>query len=167
MASRELNKLIQPLIEALGFEFVGLEHGPNPKHSVLVIYIDKAEGIDVEDCATVSREVSALLDVEDPISGRYTLEVSSPGLDRPLFTLQQYAQFAGQEAKISLFAPAGGRRRFKGVILSAENDVVAIEQDGERFVLDLGNIAKGRLVPDYDQLFERGAATPNGRQAID
>jgi ribosome maturation factor RimP len=97
--------------------------------------------------------VAALLDVEDPISGNYNLEVSSPGLDRPLFKLEHYARFTGQEVKITLFAPQEGRRKFRGTILGVEEERVRIEQDGVEVALDISGIAKARLVPDYDSLF--------------
>ena len=148
-----MTTLLQPLVEDLGYEFVGLEHSSNPKSAVLVIYIDSADGIAVEDCEKVSREVAALLDVEDPIPGRYNLEVSSPGLDRPLFTLEQFGQFAGEVAQISLYAPHEGRRKFKGQILGTDEGQVKIDQGGVEVTLDLGNIAKARLVPDYDSIF--------------
>ena len=155
MKSVKLTHLIQPLVEDLGYEFVGLEHGSNPKNPVLVIYIDKEEGIAVQDCEKVSREVAALLDVEDPIPGRYSLEVSSPGLERPLFTLAHYEQFTGETVKISLYAPQDGRRKFNGEILGVEDGQVKLEQDGSEVLVDLGNIAKARLVPDYDNLFAK------------
>ena len=153
MSDAKLTQLLQPLIEDMGYEFVGLEHRSNPKNPVLVIYIDRPEGIAVDDCENVSREVAALLDVEDPIPGHYNLEVSSPGLDRPLFTLQQFERFRGEQAKVSLYAPLDGRRKFKGTILGATEGVVKLEQDGTEVELDMGNIAKARLVPDYDSLF--------------
>lgn len=146
--------MLQPLVEELGYEFVGLEYSGNPKNSTLVIYIDKEEGIAVEDCETVSREVAALLDVEDPISGHYNLEVSSPGLARPLFTLEHFDQFSGEQVKLTAFAPVEGRRKFKGRILGTGEGTVRIEQDGIEVSLEFGNIAKARLVPDYDSLFE-------------
>lgn len=154
MSSKRLNSMLQPLVEELGYEFVGLEYSGNPKNSTLVIYIDKAEGIAVEDCETVSREVAALLDVEDPISGHYNLEVSSPGLDRPLFSVEQFAQFSGEQVKVTAFAPVEGRRKFKGQILGAADGTVRLEQDGDEVSLEFSNIAKARLIPDYDSLFE-------------
>ena len=153
MSSGKLTSLLQPLVEDLGYEFVGLEQSSNPKSPVLAIYIDSAGGIAVEDCAKVSREIAALLDVEDPIPGNYQLEVSSPGLDRPLFTLEQFQQFSGEVVKVSLYAPEDGRRKFKGKILGTNDGQVRMEQDGVEVTLDLGNIAKARLVPDYDGLF--------------
>jgi ribosome maturation factor RimP len=155
LRSVKLTHLIQPLVEDLGYEFVGLEHGSNPKNPVLVIYMDKQSGIAVEDCERVSREVAALLDVEDPIPGHYNLEISSPGLDRPLFTLEQFDQFSGEQARITLYAPQDGRRKLKGEILGTEDDQVKLNQDGLEVLLELGNIAKARLVPDYDNLFTK------------
>ncbi|MFC1696447.1 ribosome maturation factor RimP, partial [Pseudomonadota bacterium] len=99
MRSVKLTHLLQPLVEDLGYEFVGLEHGSNTKNPVLAVYIDSEDGIAVEDCEKVSREVAALLDVEDPIPGHYNLEISSPGLDRPLFTLEQFGRFVGEVAR--------------------------------------------------------------------
>jgi ribosome maturation factor RimP len=154
VSSGKLTGLLKPLVEDLGYEFVGIDHSSNPKNAVLRIYIDTDEGIMVEDCERVSREVAALLDVEDPITGRYSLEVSSPGLDRPLFTLEQFERFSGQEAKVTLFAPEDGRRKFHGRILGCEEDQVLIEQDGVEVALKMSNIAKARLVPDYDRLFK-------------
>jgi ribosome maturation factor RimP len=149
----KLTALLQPLVADLGYEFVGLEFSSNPKNPVLVLYIDKPEGIAVQDCELVSREVAALLDVEDPIAGHYVLEVSSPGLDRPLFTLEQFERFCGEQVQISLYAPAAGRRKFKGRILGVSDAKVVIEQDGVEVTLEHGNIAKARLVPDYDSIF--------------
>lgn len=153
MSSGKLTILLQPLVEDLGYEFVGLERSSNPKNPVLVVYIDTPDGIAVEDCERVSREVAALLDVEDPIPGQYRLEVSSPGLDRPLFTLEHFEQFTGEVAQISLYAPQDGRRKFKGEILGTDVGQVKVDQDGVEVTLPLENIAKARLVPDYDSIF--------------
>jgi len=149
----KLTQMVQPLVEDLGYEFVGLEYSSNPKNPVLVLYIDKPGGIAVEDCETTSREVAALLDVEDPIPGHYVLEVSSPGLDRPLFTVEQFSRFAGSTVQLSLFAPLDGRRKFKGRILASQDGKIRLEQDGVEVTLEHGNIAKARLVPDYDSIF--------------
>ena len=157
MSSGKLTFLLQPLVEDLGYEFVGLERSSNPKNLALVIYIDTPDGIAVEDCARVSREAAALLDVEDPIPGQYRLEVSSPGLDRPLFTLEHFGQFIGELAQISLYAPQDGRRKFKGKILGTDEGQVLIDQDGVEVTLALENIAKARLVPDYDSIFAVGS----------
>ena len=152
MSSSKLNNLLQPLVEDLGYEFVGLEYNPNPKNSLLRVYIDAEDGVGLEDCERVSREMAALLDVEDPIKGHYNLEISSPGLDRPLFTLEQFERFAGDEAQLSLFAPEHGRRKVKGSIVSVGENEVLMELDGEETAFRFDNIAKARLVPDYDAL---------------
>jgi ribosome maturation factor RimP len=153
LSAGKLTELLQPLVEELGYEFVGLEQKSQPKNPVIVVYIDTPDGISVEDCERVSREVAALLDVEDPISGNYNLEVSSPGLDRPLFQVEHYARFTGHEVSITLFAPQDGRRKFKGVILGVQDGQVRIDQDGVEVALDISGIARARLVPDYDSLF--------------
>jgi len=152
MSLQVLNELLQPLVEDLGYEFIGLEYNPNPKHSVLRIYIDHENGVGIQDCETVSRETAALLDVKDPIKSHYNLEVSSPGLDRPLFTSAHFSEFTGSEVQINLFAPQDGRRKFSGPILSAGESSVSIEQDGSEVTLDYDNIAKAKLIPDYEKI---------------
>ncbi len=152
MSVQRLNEMLQPLVEDLGYEFVGIEYNSNPKHSVLRIYIDAENGVGIKDCEIVSRETAALMDVKDPIKSRYNLEVSSPGLDRPLFTLAHFTEFKGQEVKINLFAPQDGRRKFQGSILVVGENTVSVEQDGTEVALDFSNIAKARLVPDYDSI---------------
>ena len=149
MDNRKLNELIEPLVADLGYEFVGLEYRSQPKQSLLRIYIDCEGGVGLQDCESVSREVAALLDVEDPIAGHYNLEISSPGLDRPLFTLAQFARFAGEQVAVTLFAPAQGRRKFQGRILGTGDGLVTIEHDGAELALAFDNIAKARLVPNY------------------
>jgi ribosome maturation factor RimP len=152
LSANKLNELIEPLVEDLGYEFVGLEYNSNPKNSVLRIYIDQQEGIAIEDCESVSREVAALLDVKDPIRSHYNLEVSSPGLDRPLFTAAHYRQFTGEKAQINLFAPSEGRRKFSGRILGADETTVTIDQDGSEVTLNFDNIVKAKLIPDYEKI---------------
>ncbi len=152
MSTDRLTEMLQPLVETLGYEFIGLERSGNPGNTVLRIYIDHEQGIDLDDCSNVSREVAALLDVEDLISGHYNLEISSPGLDRPLFTLAQFGQFAGEEIHVTLLAPADGRRKFKGRILGVKADCVRLDLGGAEIELNFSNIYKARLVPDYDGL---------------
>lgn len=158
LSSKALTELLQPLVEDLGYEFVGLEYSSNPKNSVLRVYIDQEDGVDLDDCSRVSREAAALLDVEDPISGHYKLEISSPGLDRPLFTPEHYARFAGSEARLTLFAPEAGRRKFRGRILGAAEGRVRLSVEDEEMVFEFSNIAKANLVPD----FGRSALTGRG-----
>src|SRR5699024_5159739 len=108
----------------MGFELWGLELQAQGKNSRLVIYIDSPDGITVDHCADVSRQISGILDVEDPISGQYQLEVSSPGMERPLFTLEQFRQYAGSIVTLRLRAPYDGRRKFKGLLAGVEDDEV-------------------------------------------
>ncbi|GJM09494.1 MAG: ribosome maturation factor RimP [Lysobacteraceae bacterium] len=142
----QLNALIEPLVEDLGYELVGIDYRPGGD-GLLRIYIDQSEvGIRLEDCEKVSREVSALMDVEDPIGDNYMLEVSSPGLNRPLFKLEHYATYKGHEAKINLIRPLDGRRRFRGLIEAVGEQTVSLLMDGEVYELPFGDIAKANLV---------------------
>lgn len=154
MKDDELIQLITPVIADLGLECLGIEYAPSRGNSLLRIYIDVPAGtsperaVTLDDCEAVSRELSALLDVNDPIQGRYTLEVSSPGIDRPLFTPAQFERFLGETAKISLNLPLDGRRRLQGPILAVEGDTITLEQDGAPMAVAHENIQKARLVPD-------------------
>jgi ribosome maturation factor RimP len=152
LSVQKLNELIQPLVEDLGYEFVGIEYSNNPKNSVLRIYIDQQDGVDIKDCEVVSHESAALLDVKDPIKSQYTLEVSSPGLARPLFTPAHYSEFVGHQALINLFSPLDGRRKFSGPILGTNENSVQLEQDGVEVSLDFSNIVKAKLIPDYEKI---------------
>ncbi len=145
-----LQTLLQPVVESLGYEFWGLDFGGRGRTRLLRVYIDGPEGINVEDCARVSRQISALLDVEDPISGEYTLEVSSPGLDRPIFTLDQYARLVGQQAKITLRDAYDGRKNFTGLLKGVEQDEVILQVDAEEFCFPIETLDRGRLVPYPD-----------------
>jgi ribosome maturation factor RimP len=150
-ASTKVLQLLEPLVEGLGYEFVGAEYLPQGKHSLLRIYIDKADvGITVDDCERVSRQVSSMLDVEDPIPGQYTLEVSSPGLDRPLFRPEHFERFIGHEVKLSLTAPMAGRRKLSGELKAMVDGVVKVECEGEEYEIDFDDIEKARLVPVFD-----------------
>ncbi|MBN1379730.1 MAG: ribosome maturation factor RimP [Gammaproteobacteria bacterium] len=141
--------VLQPTIEGLGYEFVGVEYVGQAGRNTLRIYIDTAAGVTLEDCEVVSHHISGLLDVEDLIGGTYDLEVSSPGLDRPLFKIVDFERFVGQRVKIRLATPADGRRNFAGQLLGVENDHICIEVDGQIFKLDYKQIERARLVPQY------------------
>ena len=145
-----LNALIEPAIRAMGFELWGVERVSQGKHSRLVVYIDSPEGITVDHCAEVSRQVSAILDVEDPIPGQYRLEVSSPGMDRPLFTLEQFERYKGHVASLRLRAPFDGRRKFKGLLAGIEDDEVLLHLDGEEYCFPIDGIEQARIVPQFD-----------------
>lgn len=153
MRDDELLQLLTPVIADLGFECLGIEYAPSRGNSLLRIYIDAPERpITLDDCEAVSREVSATLDVNDPITGRYTLEISSPGLDRPLFTPAQFARFLGQDAKLALNLPVQGRRRLQGTIRAVDGEDITIEHDGVAVTVAHDNIQKARLVPDLAAL---------------
>ena len=153
MKDEDLNALLAPLIGDLGLELVGIEFSPGRGGSLLRVYVDAAgRPVTIDDCERASREISALLDVNDPVAGRYTLEVSSPGLDRPLFTPDQFARFVGQAVKVNVNLPLDGRRRFHGTIREVEGDRITIEQDGEPVTIVHANVAKARLAPDYAAL---------------
>src|SRR3990172_7209221 len=145
-----LQGLVEPAVTALGYELVGIEYAPQGRGSLLRIYIDSEHGIGVDDCQRVSHQVSGVLDVENPIQGHYVLEVSSPGLDRPLFNAQQFARFIGQRAKIRLNAPLNGQRNFVGELRAVNEGHVVIAVEGVELALPLADINKARLVPEYD-----------------
>ncbi len=153
MSSAQLQQMIEPLIVDLGLELVGIEFATSASGGLVRVYIDEPErGVGIEDCERASREISALLDVNDPIAGRYTLEVSSPGLERPLFTPEHFRRFAGEQVKITVNLPLDGRRRFQGAITDIDDERVTIDQDGKPVTIAHANIAKARLVPDYAAL---------------
>ena len=153
----DLSRLIRPVVETMGFEYVGLDYLSNPKNRLVRIYIDREpEGISIDDCADVSSEVSACLDVEDPISGHYSLEVSSPGVERPLFEPAHYRRFLGERARVQLFAPMddshGSRRKLVGRILEADDSQVVMEVDGDRVAVSFNDIRRANLKPDMDAI---------------
>ncbi|MFO6426013.1 ribosome maturation factor RimP [Escherichia coli] len=143
---QKLTEMITAPVEALGFELVGIEF-IRGRTSTLRIYIDSEDGINVDDCVHVSHQVSAVLDVEDPITVAYNLEVSSPGLDRPLFTAEHYARFVGEEGRSHY--PYGGtnRRKWQGVIKAVDGEIIAVTVEGKDEVFALSNIQKANLVP--------------------
>jgi len=153
MRDEQINALLAPVVRDLGLELVGIEFSPGHGGSLLRVYVDVAgRPVTIDDCERASREISALLDVNDPVAGRYTLEVSSPGLDRPLFTPDQFARFVGQAVKVNVNLPLDGRRRFHGTIREVDGDRITIEQDGEPVTIVHANVAKARLAPDYAAL---------------
>lgn len=144
-----LQALLAPTVEAMGYEFWGVIYMPQGRHAVLRVYIDSEEGITVFDCERVSRQVSAVLDVEDPLKGVYTLEVSSPGLDRPLFTPEQFRRYIGAKVNVRFHMPIENRRHLKGVLEQViENEVSIQDENGIEFKIAFDNIAKANVVPD-------------------
>lgn len=138
--------MLEPTIEALGLELWGVEHIVRGRSSLLRIYIDSEPGVTIDDCERASRQISAVLDVEDPLPGEYTLEVSSPGLDRPLFHLGQYEGFIGEVVNLRLRTPLNGRRKFKGRLESAGDDQVSLTVDNELVEIPFQQIEKANVV---------------------
>jgi ribosome maturation factor RimP len=140
--------MLAPAVSAVGFELWGLEFFQQGRHSVLRLFIDGPNGVGVDDCAMVSHQVSGVLDVEDPIAGEFTLEVSSPGWDRPLFTLPQYTRFIGTEVSVRLASPLNGRRKYKGIIQSTTDDAVELLVEGAAVLIPFAAIDKGNVEPN-------------------
>ena len=151
MAATEqvLRQLIVPAVEALGFELWGLEYQSQNRQALLRVYIDGPDGVTVDDCAAVSRQISAVLDVEDPIAGEYTLEVGSPGMDRPLYTLEQFRQYLGESVKLRLRSAFEGRRNFNGELRAVEGDEIVLLVGDHEYVLPVEWIEKANLIPRF------------------
>lgn len=151
----QIANLLAPTVQALGLELLGAEYLPAPGGATVRLYIEVPEAelatrtVGIEDCEAVSREVSAQLDVEDPITGNYTLEVSSPGVDRPLFSLAQFQRHRGESAKVVLRLPQDGRRRLQGPILRIEAGSIVFQVDNAEMTVAFENIDKARIIPDW------------------
>lgn len=147
----QLWEMFEPVVQGLGYALVEIEYQPNPKHGVLRFYIDREEGeIQLEDCTEVSRQISALLDVEEPLPGRFNLEVSSPGLDRPLRKLEDFQRFVGEVVKLKTSMALAGQRNFKGQLVAVENDELVLDCDNKQIRVPHAAIDKARLVPNFD-----------------
>jgi ribosome maturation factor RimP len=146
----QVEELLAPTVESLGCTIWGVEFLNQGKHTKLRLYIDREEGIDVDHCAAVSRHVSDILDVEEVISSAYTLEVSSPGMDRLLFKEEQFADSAGEQVDIRLNFPFEGRKKFVGVLNGVQDSMAVVQIEDEEFLLPLENIQKARVVPVFD-----------------
>ena len=148
MLDKELQKLLAPTIIALGYELVGVMRLSQGGHGVLLrIYIDSPSGINLSDCEKVSHQVDGVLSVDSPIQGHYTLEVSSPGLERPLFTLEHFIHYIGNKVKIHLIRPKDGRRNFIGTLQKVQDGDVVIMVDGIEYNLPFERIDKAHIVP--------------------
>ncbi|NYA26772.1 ribosome maturation factor RimP [Haemophilus haemolyticus] len=146
---QNLQEMLQGAVEDLGCELWGIECQRAGRFMTVRLFIDKEGGVTVDDCADVSRQVSAILDVEDPIADKYNLEVSSPGLDRPLFTLLQFERYIGQDIAVHLRIPVMERRKWQGKLDRIENDMVTLIVDGQEQVLVFGNIQKANVVAKF------------------
>jgi ribosome maturation factor RimP len=173
--ANEIAMLLAPTVQSLGLELLGVEYMPTTGSALLRLYIDVPADagertVGIEDCEAVSREVSAQMDVADPISSHYTLEVSSPGIERPLFTPAQFGRFIGETAKVTLKLPQDGRRRLQGGIVRVDDNAIAFSLDGstdagKELVVAVENIEKARLVPDWAALGLAPAIDKSGRDA--
>ena len=148
MTGNELTKLLQPAIERQGYELSDLEVKLGARSGVVRLFIDHPDGISLEDCEKVSQTVSALLDVENPLPGQYNLEVSSPGLDRKLTKIEHFQRFTGETVKVQMRFPIEGRKRFRGTLVSSNDDSIVVEVDGESHSLPMATIDTARLVPE-------------------
>jgi ribosome maturation factor RimP len=148
-APEHLVELIEPIVEGLGYECVGIEYNPHPQHGLLRIYIDSDTGILVDDCSKVSHQVSGVLDVEDPIQGNYQLEVSSPGEDRPFFKLSQFQRYVGSTVAVNLYSSIDKRKKLTGRIQAVEGEDILLEEGELVFKIPFQAISKARLVPEY------------------
>jgi ribosome maturation factor RimP len=145
-----LDGLIRRPVEAMGYELVGVQLiRKGRRGSVLRVYIDHADGIDLDDCSRVSHQLSGVLDVEDPIAETYDLEVSSPGLDRPLFEPAHFERFKGRQVRLKLATAVFGRKKLEGTLLGIDGDSVLLDEAGERFRVAFGQIDSARLVPEF------------------
>ena len=146
---QDLTTLFEPVIQSMGYELVGIEFQGSIQHGTLRVYIDHENGIGVDDCAAISHQISGILDVEEPIQQAYDLEVSSPGINRPLFKAQDYEHFSGHSAKIKMAVPLDGRKNFKGVLQGVtDSRTVQIMVDNEGYELPISDIAKANLVDE-------------------
>lgn len=146
--STQLKSLIEPVVTGMGFELWGLEYLTQGRFSVLKIFIDAEKGIEVDDCASVSRQVGALFDVEEPLKGQYTLEVSSPGMDRRLFTFEQFDLMKGSQVKLKLNKPFDGKKRFTGLLVGTEDKDVVLRVGEEETLFPYEMIDRANVVPE-------------------
>lgn len=150
MKEKLLTQLVQPIIEDLGFELWGVEYLPQKNNALLRVYIDHEQGVGVDDCARCSHEISGLLEVEDPIKSAYVLEVSSPGLDRVLFNVNQFARYIGEHVQVKLAQPVEGARNIKGIIQSVADNQVVVANDSKAYGFEMTNVMKARLKPQMN-----------------
>lgn len=144
----DLHERLMALIGSMGYELVGCEAVPQGRQMVFRIYIDSPKGVTIDDCSLVSHQVSAMLDVDGPFQGRYSLEVSSPGIDRPLFTPAQYHRFIGSRVKVKLHSPIERRKQYKGILvgIEGENIRLLVEDTGLEVILPFSLIEKANVV---------------------
>ncbi len=147
MTAEELSSLLEPTVMALGYEISDLEVKIGGADGVIRVFIDKPDGVGLDDCEKVSRQISTFLDVEDPLPGHYVLEVSTPGLDRKLTKFEHFQRFTGEDVRVKLRFPLHGRRNFCGSLKAANEECIEVEVDGEAHSLPIATIETARLVP--------------------
>tara|TARA_B100000676_G_scaffold221368_1_gene218427 strand:+ start:465 stop:923 length:459 start_codon:yes stop_codon:yes gene_type:complete len=147
---KQIQALLTSTVEANGCEIWGVEWHSSGRHSKLCLYIDRLEGVSVDDCEQVSRQVGDVLDVEDVLPQQYTLEVSSPGMDRILFTPAQFATSVGERVDVRLNYPFEGRKRIIGMLAGLENGDAVVRVDDHEYLLPLENVQRARIVPEFD-----------------
>ena len=144
-----LHKLLEPTVNGLGYELLGIERGRGRDSQLIRLYIDQEEGITVEDCETVSRQVGDVIEVERAVAGEYTLEVSSPGIERPLFTLEQHRRFIGNRIQVRLRSLVNGRRRVAGILNDVSDEQLVVDVDGEAFNVPFPEVERSRLMAEW------------------
>ncbi|NJD05887.1 MAG: ribosome maturation factor RimP [Methylococcaceae bacterium] len=149
-----LTRLVEPVVEGLGYELVGLEFDARAR--IFRVYIDQPGGVTLDDCTRVSHQLSGMMDVENPIPGEYQLEISSPGMDRPLFTVEHFRRFSGSLIRLQLVRAIEGRRRFKGRLGAVEGDLILLQEDGVDYRIPFESIEKARVVPEFEQKNRKG-----------
>lgn len=144
-----LRDKLATLINSMGYELIGCEMLPSGRQMIFRIYIDSKKGVSLNDCSLVSHQVSAMFDVEDPFQGRYALEISSPGIDRPLFEIEHYQKYVGEKVKIRLYAPINRRRQYKGILKRVEGEnIYLLDDTGSEVMLPFSAIEKANLIGD-------------------
>lgn len=146
----QLQEIVESAVKSLDLELWALEYSGGGKQALLRIYIDSDKGISVENCAAVSRQVGAVMDVEDPINGEYTLEVSSPGAARGLYKTAHYEKYVGYEVTVKLRYPLDGQRNFKGILTGVENEEIILRIDDEEFLFPVEEIDKANVIPNWE-----------------
>ncbi|MEA3404147.1 MAG: ribosome maturation factor RimP [Pseudomonadota bacterium] len=143
---QKLEDLFKPAIESMGFELWAIEYMAAGRHSTLRVFVDKLGGINVDDCAAISRQLSAIMDVEDPISDRYMLEVSSPGLDRPLIKPEHFKRYEGKSVRVRAAIAILGRKKINGKLVKVTDEQIEVEVEGEIYEIPFDLIDKANLV---------------------
>jgi len=147
---RDIEQLIEPTVDAMGYELWGIDSNGNGVHEKLCVYIDSSSGIAIDDCEAVSQQLSGLLDVDDSFGASYTLEVSSPGLDRILFKDEHFRMNIGQMLDIRMEVALDGRRRVEGRLVGVEDNELIVTVDDDEYLIPFERVRRARVVPQFD-----------------